>query len=224
MGTLQIAIVGAGLIVVGIVVTLLGAYQLGLARAASKWESEGSPRMGRAGATAGVLFGLLLIGGGPAMLTWLIKVPQATTGVRVGIAVGAAAVALLGSMFGAAKFADRVELNALIRTPSRFRRLPGAEAQQPAGVPDGATPDSVSDSVVPPTARPGWVYRDAGGAWYLVVSSGAGYRLVSLPDFKLVSVGSVKPPVTATGSVELAVWPLSEAPGVREGEAHSTST
>ncbi|MGH2602841.1 MAG: hypothetical protein ACRDJ9_26075, partial [Dehalococcoidia bacterium] len=96
MGTLQIAIVGVGLIVVGTVVTLLGAYQLGLARAASKWESEGSPRVGRAGATAGVLFGLLLIGGGAAMLTWLIRLPQATTGARVGIAVGAAAAALLG--------------------------------------------------------------------------------------------------------------------------------
>ncbi|MQA26337.1 MAG: hypothetical protein GEU94_12905 [Micromonosporaceae bacterium] len=223
MSTLQIAIIGAGLIVVGTVVTLLGGYQLGLARAASKWESEGSPRIGRGGATAAVLFGLLLIAGGAALLTLLIQLPNPAAGSRAGVAVGAAAVALLAAMFGAAKFADRVELNALIRTPSRFRKLPaGTDAD--VGGPDGAVPDAASDSVVPPTARPGWVYRDAGGAWYLVVSAGAGYRLVSLPDFKLAPVGLVKPPVTATGSVELAVWPLSEAPGAQAEEARSTST
>lgn len=221
---LQNAIIGAGLIVAGLLVALLGAYQLGLARAAAKWDNADSPpRVGRGAATGGVVFGLLLVAGGAAFLTVLIKLPDATTGARVGVAVIAAVVALLSCMFLAAKIADRVELNALIRTPSRFRRLPGAD--QPASTrPDGATPAPSSDPVVPPTARPGWVYRDAGGAWYLVIAAGAGCRLVSLPDFKLVPVGMVKEPVTATGSVELAVWPLTESPGVREGEAHSTAT
>lgn len=222
---LQNAIIGAGLIVAGVVVALLGAHQLGLARAAAKWDNaDAPPRVGRGLATSGVGLGLLLVAGGAAFLTVLIKLPDATTGARAGVAVLAAVVALLSCMFLAAKVADRVELNALIRTPSRIRRLPGADQQPASSRPDGATPAPSSDPVVPPTARPGWVYRDAGGAWYLVVNAGAGCRLVSLPDFKLVPVGMVKEPVTATGSVELAVWPLSEAPGVREGEVHSTAT
>ncbi|MGH3658585.1 MAG: hypothetical protein ACRDUA_18165 [Micromonosporaceae bacterium] len=220
---LQNAIIGGGLIVVGVVLGLLGSYQLGLSRAARKWDSsDGPPRIGRGLATSVSLFGLLLIAAGAAVLATLVKLPDATPGMRIGVVAAAALVTLLICMFVAAKTADRVELNALIRTPSRIRRVPGTE-QQPAGG-DGASPDALSDSVVPPTARPGWVYRDPGGAWYLVVSAGAGYRLVSLPDFKLVPPGMVKPPVNAAGSVELAVWPLSETPGVRQGEAQQAAT
>ncbi|MGH3715013.1 MAG: hypothetical protein ACRDT4_16345 [Micromonosporaceae bacterium] len=221
---LQTAIIGAGLIVVGLLAALIGANQLGLARAAAKWDNaEGPPRVGRGLATTGVLAGMLLVAAGAGYLTLLIKLPEATTTARAGVAILAAVAALLLCMYLAAKITDRVELNALIRTPSRIRRMPGADAQPAGNRADRATPETPSDSVVPPTARPGWVYRDAGGAWYLVISAGAGYRLVSLPDFKLVPIGMVKPPVTATGSVELAVWPLSEVPGVREGEAHSTT-
>ncbi|MGH3739270.1 MAG: hypothetical protein ACRDT6_27270 [Micromonosporaceae bacterium] len=219
------AIIGAGLVVVGLVIALLGAYQLGLARAAAKWDNaDRGPRVGRGVATAGVGFGLALIGGGGAVLSLLIPLPGETPAVRVVVAVLVALAAVLVFMFLAARIADRVELNALIRTPSRFRRLSDADSQPASQGPDGATPEPASDPIVPPTARPGWVYRDAGGAWYLVVASGAGYRMVSLPDFKLMPVGMVKGPVTATGSVELAVWPLTETPGVREGDVHSNAT
>jgi hypothetical protein len=219
----QIAIIGAALVIVGIVVAWLGSYQLGMARAARKWESaERTPRVGRGMATTFVIVGLLLLAGGTATLTALVKFPGQRPGGPIIIGLIAAVVILVLGMYGAAKIADRVELNALIRTPSRFRRVPAAEAQPATGKPEGASPET--DSVVPPTARPGWVYRDTGGAWYLVVAAGAGCRLVSLPDFKLVPTNLVKPPVTAAGSVELAVWPLSETPGVREGEAHQAAT
>ncbi len=219
------ATIGAGLMAAGVVVALLGAYQLGLARAARKWDSsDGSPRIGRGMATIGVLLGLLLTGGGAATLTSLVRVPDATPAARTGLAVLAGLVAFVLGMYGSAKVADRIELNTLIRTPSRFRRLPAAGPQPASAGDEDASPEPVSDPVVPPTARPGWVYRDAGGAWYLVVSAAAGYRLVSLPDFKLMSIGGVREPIIAAGSVELAVWPLSEAPGVREGEAHQATT
>lgn len=214
------AAIGAGLMAVGMAVALLGAYQLGLARAARKWDpNDGSPRIGRGMATVGVLLGLLLVGGGAAALTLLIRIPDATPAARVGVGVTAGLVAFALGMYGCAKLADRTELSTLIRTPSRFRRLPATGTPPPTGAqPTAAEP--VADPVVPPTARPGWVYRDAGGAWYLVVSAGAGHRLVSLPDFKLMPVGMVRDPITATGNVELAVWPLSEMVSASGGDTH----
>jgi hypothetical protein len=215
------AIISAGLMAVGVAVAVLGAYQLGLARAARKWDSaDHPPRVGRGMSTVGVLLGLALVAVGAATLTTLVELPDATPPARTGLGIAAGVLTFALGMYGTAKLADRVELNTLIRTPSRFRRLPPAESRPTADV----SPEPPTDPVVPPTARPGWVYRDAGGAWYLVVSAGAGYRLVSLPDFRLVSPGMVREPVTAAGSVELAVWPLSEAPGVRESEAHQAAT
>ncbi|HEX6076098.1 MAG TPA: hypothetical protein VFZ32_12640 [Micromonosporaceae bacterium] len=217
------AIISSGLMAVGVAVAMLGAYQLGLARAARKWDSaDRSPRIGRGMATVGVLLGLLLLAVGAATLTTLVELPDATPAARTGLGIAAGVLTFALGMYGTARMADRVELNTLIRTPSRFRRLPPAGSAPAAA--EAASPEPRSDPVVPPTARPGWVYRDAGGTWYLVVSAGAGYRLVSLPDFRLVPIGMVREPVTTAGSVELAVWPLSEAPGVREGEAHQAAT
>jgi hypothetical protein len=221
----SIAIISAGLVTLGVAVALLGAYQLGLARAASKWDtSGGSPRIGRGTSTAGVLLGLLLVGVGTAGLVSLIRLPDVPPEARTGLAIAAGVLTFALGMYATARLADRVELNTLIRTPSRFRRLPPADSRLAIGPGEVADPQPPSDPVVPPTARPGWVYRDTDGGWYLVVSAGMGYRMVSLPDFRLVPIGMVREPVTAAGSVELAVWPLSDAPGVREGEAHQAAT
>ncbi len=235
-----IAIISAGLLTVGVAVASLGSYHLGLARAAGKWDtSDRAPRIGRGTSTVGVLLGLMMLGVGAAGLASLVRVPDVPAAVRTGFAITVGALTFALGMYATAKLADRVELNTLIRTPSRFRRLPPAESRlaesrpvEPGRVgpgqatgPDGiADPQPPSDPVVPPTARPGWVYRDTDGGWFLVVSAGAGYRLVSLPDFRLVPTGMVREPLTAAGSVELAVWPLSDAPGVREGEAHQAAT
>ncbi len=231
----SIAIISAGLLTVGVAVASLGSYHLGLARAASKWDtSDRAPRIGRGTSTVGVLLGLMMLAVGAAGLTSLVQVPGAPPAVRTGLAIAAGALTFALGMYATAKLADRVELNTLIRTPSRFRRLPPAESRPvepghgesaPATGPgEAAAPQPPSDPVVPPTARPGWVYRDTDGGWFLVVSAGAGYRLVSLPDFRLVPIGTVREPLTAAGSVELAVWPLSDVPGVREGEAHQAAT
>jgi len=236
----SIAIISAGLLTVGVAVASLGSYHLGLARAASKWDtSDRAPRIGRGTSTVGVLLGLMMLGAGAAGLASLVRVPDAPPAVRTGLAVAAGALTFALGMYATARLADRVELNTLIRTPSRFRRLPPAESRpaesRPAesrpgesgpatGPGETADPQPPSDPVVPPTARPGWVYRDTDGGWFLVVSAGTGYRLVSLPDFRLVPIGMVREPLTAAGSVELAVWPLSDAPGIREGEAHQAAT
>lgn len=231
----SIAIISGGLLTVGMAVASLGSYHLGLARAASKWDtSERAPRIGRGTSTVGVLLGLVMLGVGAAGLASLVQVPDAAPVVRTGLVTAAGALTFALGMYLTAKLADRVELNTLIRTPSRFRRLPPAESRPaepghggsgPATGPGETTvPLPPSDPVVPPTARPGWVYRDTGDGWFLVVSAGAGYRLVSLPDFRLVPIGTARAPLTAAGSVELAVWPLSDAPGVREGEAHQAAT
>ena len=215
---MQVTLIGAPLAVVGIIVTMVGAYRLGLARAARKWDSiENPPRGGRGVATTLVLTGLLCIGVGAGMLATELRLSGLTPTLKTVVAVGIGVAAFLLAMYLAAKYADHVELNALIRTPARIRRVPASAGQPGTGNGRGTRPDPI----VPPTAQPGWVYRDPDGAWYLVVSSGAGHRLVSLPDFRLMPVGRVTSEITVAGSVELAVWPLSDTPGGSDTEVGS---
>ena len=67
---------------------------------------------------------------------------------------------------------------------------------------------------VPAEAEPGWVYTDADGTFLLVVDidtpENEGRRLVRLADFTLASYGSVREPLTVTGSIEISVWPLDD--------------
>jgi hypothetical protein len=150
---------------------------------------------------------------------------------------GALAVLLAGSGI-AGRLVNRAELAVLIRTRNirtpnisspniSTRNASGPKHRgtaigepvpapaQPGGV-EGHEPatrlgdtDADADSIVPSNVQPGWVYQDRAGTWYLVVATGTGHRLVRLDDFALVPAGTVEPPLTLRGSVEISVYPVA---------------
>lgn len=69
---------------------------------------------------------------------------------------------------------------------------------------------SVDNQHIPADAQLGWVYQDASDAWYTVICAedGVSRRLLRLTDFRVVSPGEVRLPLTLTGAAELTVWPL----------------
>lgn len=124
-------ILAGTLVVVGIVLTGLSAVQLGVARAAAKWPSARAPKVGRGPAVVGIGVGVVVLtaaGGLGASLSradgWLW-----TAGV---VAAGALTLGL--SILVAVGLASRVELKALISTPSPAY-VAIAPRAEPAGLP-----------------------------------------------------------------------------------------
>lgn len=196
------------LVVIGLVLAGLGVHQLGVVRAALKWPTVDRPRVGRTVATFEMVAGVLLVAVGAVVGSTTIPVGTLP---HLAIGAGLAVVVVVFGVLIAAKATDRVELNALIRTPSPLYRAaaPGSGAQHQSATSgtSGTTPPGSVDSTVPPGARAGWVYQDTAGDWYLTVAVGPGFRLVRLPDFALVPPDPARQ-LTAAGTVELTVWPL----------------
>lgn len=204
------ALAGTVLAAAGLLVAGPAVHRLGRSRAAAKWHPDTGNRAGRGLLTLIAFCGVATTAAGSGLLATrlpellrldIARVPPVLVGIVAGVLVH------IVGMYVAAKSADRVELGALIRGPA-----PGAAGQPGSDTPAGRSADPRlrdSDPDVPPTAEPGMVYRDAGGAWYLVVSAGTGFRLVALPNFALTPPGTVRPPITPAGSVELSVWPLA---------------
>ncbi len=243
---MRTVVAGALLVIVGLPVALLSVNQLGIVRAVQKWPSALRPRLGRGTATFGAMLGIALVAAGLAALTFVLELRGLA---RDGFAAGVAVVSVAVGIFAAAKLADRVELNALIRTPAPLYRTTAPASvgrDQSATVRHpGTSPSAVADAApvtsarigapyvplagapsrnganqpvptpvdpsVPDDAQPGWVYQDGSGGWFLAVRLGPGFRLVRLPEFDLPPIGSVRPPLSLAGSVELSVWPI-EAP------------
>lgn len=206
---------GALLVVLGVVLTGLGVHQLGVVRAARKWPSAPRPRIGRGLAAVELAAGLVAIAGAAVVLATMLPL---TGFAAVAACVGAAVIVLVLGMIIAAKVADRVELNALIRSPSPLYRTtaprPGGP-HQTATFPSAKTspPMHESDSpdpAVPADVQPGWVLTDPAGGWYLCVTIATGRRLVRLPDFRLEPAGATGQ-LSVAGTVELSVWPLDAA-------------
>ncbi|GAA4200275.1 hypothetical protein [Actinocatenispora rupis] len=203
---------GALLIVLGVVLAGLGVHQLGVVRAARKWPSAPQPRLGRGLAGTELAAGILATAGGAVVLATLVPLKGVW---QVGFEIVTGLVVLILGMVIAAKVADRVELNALIRSPSPLYRTtaprPGGHHQIATSPPAKTTPPMQEsdrpDPSVPADARPGWVFTDDAGSWYLCVEVGRGHRLVRLPEFLLVEPDPARR-VHAAGTVELSVWPL----------------
>lgn len=196
------------LVVIGLVLAGLGVHQLGVVRAALKWPTLDRPRVGRTVATFEMVAGVLLVAAGAVVGSTRIPVETLP---HLAIGVGLAVVVVVFGLLIAAKATDRVELNALIRTPSPLYRAaaPGSGVPHQSATPgiSGTTPPGTVDSTVPPGAQAGWVYQDTAGDWYLTVAVGPGFRLVRLPDFELAPPDPGRQ-LTVAGTVELTVWPL----------------
>ncbi|WP_207127230.1 hypothetical protein [Actinocatenispora comari] len=159
--------------------------------------------------------GLVAIAGGAVVLATMLPI---TGFAEVAACTGAAVIVLVLGMIIAAKVADRVELNALIRSPSPLYRTtaprPGGP-HQTATIPPAKTSPPMHESdrpdpAVPADVQPGWVLTDPAGGWYLCVITATGRRLVRLPDFRLEPAGA-SGQLSVAGTVELSVWPLDAA-------------
>lgn len=225
---------GVALIVLGIVVAGLGVHQLGMVRAARKWPAARPPRVGRGVAGIEVMVGIAVTATGGVLLTTLLRVGAA---VHFGIDAGVVVAVLVLGMLVSAKLTDRVELNALIRSPSPLYRtaapgsgghpqtattgqrtasppVPRSEPRESDGSPPGqqaagvVTVGDPADPAVPARAEPGWVFTDPAGTWYLCVATDRGHRLVELPGFRLTTPAPQRE-LRLAGTVELSVWPLT---------------
>jgi hypothetical protein len=202
---------------IGVVLMFGSVPLLGRARAAANWPtaapvSRYAGPLGRSGIGVGLLALAAAVGLSLGALTepsGTGPVPHAWRGWLVA-GTGAAVVFALGLLI-TRRVVNQAEVTALIRTPPRFV---AARATTPPPAPhipaqDPRTPATV-DPVVPAGGEPGWVYRDAAGAWYVAVATRGGQRLVRLDDFTLVPVGTAEGPLRLAGSVEISVWPVAE--------------
>ncbi|HEV2086796.1 MAG TPA: hypothetical protein VGR21_00660 [Cryptosporangiaceae bacterium] len=84
-------------------------------------------------------------------------------------------------------------------------------------------PATVVDAVaVAVDARPGWIYRDQNGSWFMGVGTTSGRtRLVELPGFILVGAGRPAYPLHTAGAGELAVLPSALATGPADQHARA---
>jgi hypothetical protein len=212
--------VGFATSVMGGLLTVASVRLLGRVRAAANWPT--APRVGRAAramARTGVAAGLVLLAVAAALVAvWLVG-PVHAMGWLVPVA--AAGTVLVAGGLIAAKMAEHAELSALIRTTPAAEWIP-AQDHKP-GPPAGQVQDRTSgravstrlggaDPAVPSDGRPGWVYRDLAGDWYLAVAGDEpGQRLVRLADFALVPAGAVTAPIDLAGSVQISVYPVQDA-------------
>jgi hypothetical protein len=223
-------IVGFATSVMGGLLTTASVRLLGRVRAAANWPTAPPVRRAsRAAGKLGVVLGLLLIGGAAALLAaWLAR-PVHLIGWKTWLVpAGAVALVLLLGGLITAKLVERAELAALIRTPP-VKSAP-AQDHRP-GPPAGQVQDRISDRAVstilggadpavPSDGRPGWVYRDATGDWYLAVAADEpGQRLVRLVDFALVPAGTAALPLDLAGSVQISVYPVEERAESARGTA-----
>jgi hypothetical protein len=200
-------IVGFATSVAGGLLTAASVHLLGRVRAAANWPT--APPVGRAAricARIGTGAGLVLLAIAAALLAAYLTRP--VHGLAWLVPAAAAGVVLVAGGLTAAKLVERAELAALIRTPPAEKWIP---TQDPKSRPV-STLLGGADPAVPSDGRPGWVYRDAEGGWYLAVAADEpGQRLVRLSDFALVPAGVVAAPLALAGSVEISVYPVQDA-------------
>ncbi len=217
--------------VIGFLFTFFAIRVLGRARAAASWPtaapvSTGARPLGWAGVAVGLLGVAVATGSALAALAG----PSVPTFVPGGwrawlIAIAAVLVVLAVGTSTARRMLARAELTALIRTPPQGAlRASPAVAPDPPAAPATVLPVAAPgppaprgpgrpqvDPAVPADGRSGWVYRDPAGRWYLAVATDGGQRLVRLTDFTLVPVGVAETPLALAGSVEISVWPVTDA-------------
>jgi hypothetical protein len=202
--------------IIGIVLMFNAARLVGRARAAANWPTAPPvPALSGALGWAGVGAALLGVAAAAGLSLATLAGPERPallpqTG-RAWLLVGAGALAVLLAGSGVARrLVGRAELAVLIRTRNAGTGQVGpaiGELVPPQARTAPAEPGV--DPAVPPGGQSGWVYQDRAGGWYLAVATGTGQRLVRLDDFTLVPPGTVEPPLTLRGSVEISVYPVA---------------
>lgn len=198
----------------GIGLSGLAADRLGRWRATANWRESGpgGPSTGRllsAVLATGVSLtavAALLVAGALVQEGRARSIPEGWRGWLLGAVAALVVLAAGGSV--ALRLVARVELSALIRTPSAIGTATEVDDDRRySGTAQLPTQPGAADPAVPVDGQPGWVYRDHAGDWYLAVSESTGRRLVRLADFALVPAGTAAPPLDLVGSVQMSVWP-----------------
>jgi len=139
---LRIVIVAAALAVAGLVIAGLSATAVGTAKALAKWPVAGRRPKRTVPRGLGVVVGVLMCGTAAGLAGSLISLPDAVPGF-IPIAV-AAAIALAASGIASVKLANKIELSALINSPSPISGDPQIatplSTMQPSVV-DGSQPE-----------------------------------------------------------------------------------
>ena len=123
MEELRIIVIASALAVAGLVLTGLCAAGLGTARAAAKWPSADRPRLGAVPAHIGIGLGVIVSAAAAGVGALLI--PLENEFALYGAVAGAALITLVVIAWLATILASKVELSALINSPS-----PGGQEQQ----------------------------------------------------------------------------------------------
>lgn len=140
---LRIAIVAAALAVAGLVIAGLSATAVGMAKALAKWPVAGRRPKRTVPRGLGVVVGVVMCGVAAGLAGSLIRLPEGVPGF-VTVAV-AAAIALAATGIGSVKLANKIELSALINSPSPTSGDPQIaiplSTMQPS-VADGSQPET----------------------------------------------------------------------------------
>lgn len=203
---LRMAVSAAALAVSGLVIAGLAAAALGTARAALKWPVPGRRPKRTLPRRIGIAVGVVVFGVAAGMGASLIRLPDGIDWYWP--VVGAAAIGSTATLLGAVKLANKIELSALINSPSPS----GGDPQ--TVMPPHPTQPSVSDRL-----------HDTGEFAYGQPYPG----LVSAPDgpsgqppASLAPSPSSSPEIVAShrASAELhTTTPLPESPAI--GPSHS---
>ncbi len=143
MEELRIIVVASALAIAGLVLTGLCAAGLGTARAAAKWPSADRPRLGAIPTRIGIGVGVVLSAAAAGVGALLIPLKNEIA--LYAAVVGAALITLVVIAWLATLLASKVELSALINSPSPGGQEPqnptsGMGAQAAASSPHGLRP------------------------------------------------------------------------------------
>lgn len=223
----------AGVLALGLVLAVTGTLLLGNARALARHSGPDvrtRADLGQYLAGFVALLGFVAVGAGAALAaTVLLPLTGMWRGTVAAVIGG---VMFVGSGAVSARMATRVEeRRAAAMRPIRAVAGP-SWADRPVRSGTGTLIGSVggppADTALAPPAggpavdrdvRPGWVYQDQAGAWYMGVTTHSGDpQLLELPAFSLVGARQPVYPLHPAGAGEVAVVPM---PGMDGGDPNS---
>jgi hypothetical protein len=133
---LRIVIAASALAVAGLVLAGLAAAALGAAKAAAKWPSADQPALGVIPARIGLALGVMLCAAAAGLGASMA--PISGRPAWLGAIAGAAIIVLVLTTWAAVKLASKIELSALINSPSPMAGDPQTAMSRPGSQPSVA--------------------------------------------------------------------------------------
>ncbi|HZE37721.1 MAG TPA: hypothetical protein VE172_02825 [Stackebrandtia sp.] len=211
----RIIIAASALAVAGLVLAGLAATALGSAKAAAKWPSAERPKLGLTPARIGVGLGVVFCVAAAGLAASMAPVDNVFAWVAI---IAVAALIVLGlTAWAAVKLASKIELSALINSPSPMSGEPQTAMSRP-----GTQPSVATGSPVHVTPRPTADEIAYGQPYPGVVSTYATPPGSPPPESPTAppEVAAGPPPGSYVDEVHTTT-PESSAPATRSGSAAS---